>query len=169
MRRAQARLAFALALAFGAAPLGTGGCGYSTQPIYLDSVRTVAVPIFDNTTDRRLHEFDLTNAVVREIHSRTPIRVAPPERADAVLNGRITHFLTPALVEGSKEAVLESSVTVTLQITLTERATNKVLLKDTKTISALFSTRRGETFESASAEAIEKLARWVVQRLEKAW
>ncbi|MBI3270789.1 MAG: LptE family protein [Planctomycetes bacterium] len=145
------------------------GCGYSTQPLTLDSVRTVAVPIFDNTTERRLHEFDLTNAVVREIHSRTPLRVAEPERADAILTGRLTTFRTPVLVEAARERVLDATVTLTLEITLTERTTGKVLLKDAHTLSAEFSGQREESIDSATAEVVEKLARWVVQRMEKAW
>ncbi|MBI5366434.1 MAG: hypothetical protein HZA54_05325 [Planctomycetes bacterium] len=152
-------------------PLGAllAGCGYSTQPVYIDTVRTVAVPIFDNTTDRRLFEFALTNAVTREIHSRTPWRIAPADRADATLAGRITGVATPALVEGTREVVLESAVSITLEITLTERSSGKVLVKETRTVTAPFSTRRGESVDGASAEAIEKLARWTVQRLEKAW
>jgi hypothetical protein len=64
--------------------------GYTTRPNYDLSIRTVYVPIFKNTTLRRGLEFDLTRAVIREIESKTPYRVAScREDADSELIGTI--------------------------------------------------------------------------------
>ncbi len=64
--------------------------GYTTQPMYDLSIRTVRVPIFKNLTFRRGLENDLTEAVVREIHAKTPYRVVQNcDAADTELIGTI--------------------------------------------------------------------------------
>ncbi len=49
--------------------------GYTTRPMYDLSIRTVYVPIFKNQTFNRGLEFQLTQAVIREIESKTPYKV----------------------------------------------------------------------------------------------
>jgi hypothetical protein len=64
--------------------------GYTTQPNYDTSIRTVYVPIFKNNTFRRGLEFELTRAVIREIEAKTPYKVvSDPCSADTELSGTI--------------------------------------------------------------------------------
>src|SRR5437016_468028 len=63
---------------------------YTTAHNYDCSIHTVRVPIFDNRTFRRGLEFDLTQAVVRDIQLHTPYRVVGCDQpADTELQGRI--------------------------------------------------------------------------------
>jgi hypothetical protein len=67
--------------------------GYTTRPMYDLSVRTVRVPIFKNQTLIRGLEFDLTEAVIREIESKTPYKVVQcAEAADTELIGTVVSF-----------------------------------------------------------------------------
>ena len=79
--------------------LATAGCtstgqlnlfGYTTEPNYDPSIRTVYVPIALNSTLRRGLEFQLTSAVIREINSKPtgcmPHRIASGEGADTELD-----------------------------------------------------------------------------------
>ena len=59
------------------------GCGYSQQEIYPDHVQTVAIPLFENRTFYQGVEFDLTEALVKEIELRTPYKVISNENARA--------------------------------------------------------------------------------------
>ena len=52
-------------------------------------VRTVSVPIFDNQSFYQEVEFDLTEAVIKEIELRTPYKVTGADRADTILQGEI--------------------------------------------------------------------------------
>src|SRR5437773_10973168 len=61
--------------------------GYTTRPMYDLGIRTVRVPIFKNFTFRRGLEFQQTEAVVREIKSKTPYKVAQDGDADTELIG----------------------------------------------------------------------------------
>src|SRR5262245_8430424 len=64
--------------------------GYTTQPNYNTEIRTVRVPIFKNDTFRQGLEFDLTQAVIREIEVRTPYKVVNGNAdADTELTGTI--------------------------------------------------------------------------------
>jgi len=67
--------------------------GYTTRPMYDLSIRTVRVPIFKNLTMIRGLEFQLTEAVIREIESKTPYKVVQcAEAADTELIGTIDSF-----------------------------------------------------------------------------
>jgi hypothetical protein len=82
-----------------AAALAMAGCtstgqfsilGYTTQPNYDPAIHTVYAPIAQNATFRRGLEFDLTQAVIREINSKTPFRtVSCREGADTELNLKV--------------------------------------------------------------------------------
>jgi Lipopolysaccharide-assembly len=64
--------------------------GYTSRPNYDTCIKTVHVPLFKNTTFRRGLEFDLTQAVVHEIESKTPYKVvSDPAHADTELTGTI--------------------------------------------------------------------------------
>src|ERR1700735_4624022 len=65
-------------------------CGYtSSRSQYNQSIRTVAVPIFTNKTFRREWEFRLTEAIDKNIESRTPYKVVDRKDADSLLTGEI--------------------------------------------------------------------------------
>jgi hypothetical protein len=66
--------------------------GYTTRPMYDLGIRTVCVPIFKNTTFYKGLEFELTEAVIREIESKTPFKVVQcRETADTELIGTIVN------------------------------------------------------------------------------
>ena len=65
------------------------GCGYTSTELFPEKVRTVAVPIFQNNTFYREMEFDLTDALIKEIELRTPYKVTDQSVADTILQGEI--------------------------------------------------------------------------------
>lgn len=65
------------------------GCAYAAQRPYRDDVRSVAMPIFENRSFYRGLEFQISEAVAKEIELRTPYKVASNEIADTQLQGTI--------------------------------------------------------------------------------
>ena len=65
------------------------GCGYSSRGIYPEEVRTIALPLFENTTFERGLEADLGEALVKEVVTRTPYRVVDGAVAETTLSGTI--------------------------------------------------------------------------------
>jgi Lipopolysaccharide-assembly len=64
--------------------------GYTTRPNYDEQIKTVRVTIFKNQTYTRGLEYELTQAVIREIQSKTPFRVVSEGcAADTELVGNI--------------------------------------------------------------------------------
>ncbi len=93
------------------------------------SVRTIAVPAFANLTTRHRLTESLPAAITQELLARTRYRVvAEPADADAVLRGVIVSYNSyPTVFDPATGRATGVVVSVTLQVTLTERATGRVL------------------------------------------
>jgi len=93
------------------------GCGYSTQGVFPDAYRTVAVPVFDNRTFYRGFELEMTEAVIKAIESRTPYKVVGASLAETTLTGTIREIEQDRLTRrrvGATPNQLEVRVTVDL-------------------------------------------------------
>ena len=128
--------------------------------------RDVQVNSFDNVSNRRINEFDLTNAIVHEMSARG-IRV---NRRDAkyVLEGSIRDIRTPSVVEDNLDQVTVGSLRYQVEVRLVDRDGNEKF-RDHRTETVSFASQRGESEATARAEVFDRLARWVVSRLEKEW
>jgi|SRR5271157_70941 len=121
---------FAIALACSAFT----GCGYriaGRADLVPKTIKTIAVPAFGNTTTRYQLARLLPTDITREFISRTRYTiVADPAQADAVLTGALTKFDNiPVVLDPVSGRATGVQVIVTMQITLTERATGKVLFQ----------------------------------------
>ncbi len=106
------------------------GCGYHVSghgDLMPKTMKTIAVPAFGNLTSRYKLARTLPTDVGRELLSRTKYAVvADPNQADAVLSGTLTNFVAfPTISANGRATVVEAIVT--LQVTLTNRATGEVL------------------------------------------
>lgn len=145
--------------------LAGSSCGYEVGNLY--EIRDVKVDIFENNSERRTHEFDLTNAVVHEIASRG-IRVNAKDAA-YTLKGKIQDIRTPPLVsQKNTDLTLVGSLLFSVEIRLIDANGNEVW-KDHRIETASFTEARGESFETARQKVFDRLARWVVSHLEKQW
>ncbi|MEM9253576.1 MAG: LptE family protein, partial [Planctomycetota bacterium] len=116
MSRPRLSIGVWLALAW-VASLGLSGCGYSTQGIYPEGYRTVAVPVFENRTFYRGVELEMTEAVIKAIESRTPYQVVSGGAADTTLRGVVVEIEQERLTRrrtGATPNQLEVAVTVDL-------------------------------------------------------
>lgn len=149
------------------------GCGYSHTAMFPDDVATVGVPIFDNRTPYRAVEFDLTEALIKEIELRTPYKVVHPSKADTVLNGVITtihqRVLSQRKIGGIPE---EIEITMLVNFEWKDARTGKVL-RDRKGFPV--ATRHvparpvSEPFEVAQFRASETMAQSIVDAMRKGW
>ena len=120
MRRLTILLAFAL-------PFVASGCGYHTvgAASHLPAnVRTIAVPTFTTRAQAFHTEFALTQAVIRELNTRTKYQVlASDGPADAVLHGTIlSEAASPLTYDSSSGQTSSYLITVTARVVLTDRA-----------------------------------------------
>lgn len=147
--------------------------GYSFRSTHPDNVRTISVPIFENGTYTRGVEFDLTDAIIKELEARTPYKVTSPERADTVLTGRVRSVeieqISKSPLTGLSEEVV---VTVTIDFEWQDLLSGKPLLRRQSFAGhGLFvpSSPTGERIELGKLAAVEQLARDVVAEMRGSW
>jgi len=101
------------------------GCGYHTvgSATHIPaSVRTLAVPVFATDAQAYHTEMALTQAVVRELDTRTRYRVlsGDAEDADAVLKGTVlTQTSIPLTYDSTSGETSSYLVTITAKVSLT--------------------------------------------------
>ena len=162
--------------------------GYSTQPNYDPAIRTVRVPIFQNQTFYKGIEFELTEAVVREIEAKTPYKVVGLDcDADTELTGAIIVLNKNLLNRNPLNEVREAEMTMSADVVWRNLRTGEVLsgprLKpgelppppDAKTTPvrvqsvASFIPELGESLATARKKNVDRLAIQVVSMMEAPW
>ena len=150
--------------------IGLSGCGYHTlgAATHLPpGVHTLAVPEFATRTEAYRTETVMTQAVIRELATRTRLRVMPDEDADAVLHGTILKETVAPLTYNS--ATQQSSsflITVVVSVTLTGRD-GKVLYENKNYVyrQQYQSTTNLPNFFEESPAAVERLSREFARQL----
>lgn len=147
--------------------------GYAAMSMWSDDVATVHIPIFENRTFDRAIEFDLTEAIVKELEARTPYRVAPITRADATLTGTIVDVQRRQLSRSRGTGLgEETALTVTVDFEYKDLRTGQVLVRrETFTGHGLFhpSPPAAEPIELGRTAAVQQLARDIVSELRESW
>lgn len=96
--------------------------------------KVIAIPALKNKTSNYRVEQRFTQALVREMISRTKYRVVPEEKdADAVLEGEISYLqTTPVLFDPVTTRATMMLVSVSLRVRLIDRASGKVVYQNLK-------------------------------------
>jgi hypothetical protein len=107
--------------------VAVSGCGYHTAGSATHipgGVQTIAVPIFATHTQAFHTELVLTQAVVRELNTRTRYRVVTQEvaDADATLSGTVlTQTAVPLTYDSTTGQTSSYLLTITAKVVLTAR------------------------------------------------
>ena len=156
---------FAL-LPFAFVLLALSGCGYHTLgaathlPV---DVKTLSVPLFATRTDAYRTETVMTQAVIRELSTRTLLRVTPDEghEADAVLRGTILkQSVAPLTYNATTQQSSSFLLTIVVAVTVTGRD-GKVLYENKNYVyrEQYQSTTDLPTFLEENPAAVERLSR----------
>lgn len=95
------------------------------------SLKTISIPAFSNSTIRYKLTDVLPQAFAREFIAHTRYRVVTdPSRADMVLTGAIIIYTnSPTIFDPVAQRANVADLHVTMEVTLTERATGRILFK----------------------------------------
>jgi len=158
-----------------------GGCAsyqIGNQSLYPPNICTVYVPVFQSTSFRRNLGERLTEAVAKEIETRTPYKVVGDRTADSILTGRIVqdskHVLVPDLTGDAREIQVEMKI----EVSWVDRKGR--MLRETSTvplpeeIASITGTGNlvpevGQSVTTAQQETICRLAKQIVDMMEKPW
>jgi hypothetical protein len=164
--------------------LTAGGCGYGRGPggprdlagyqwrsVYRDDVRTVAVPVFGNRTFRRGFELALSKAVVNQLETSTPYKVAPRERADTILEGEIVDTHLRALSADIRTGLPQEQLfIVRVNFTWKDLRTGKILVERRRfEQTTTYYPTLGEGHYVGGQQNVERLAVAIVQELQADW
>ena len=157
------------------AALLTAGCGYhvsgraNTLP---KTVRTIAVPAFNNATSRYKLTQRLAGAITREFISRTRYRVvAEPKKADAVLRGAVVNFYSyPTVFDQATGRAAGIETIVVLDIRLIDRKTGATLYRNSgMSIHNRYETSSDQmAYFEESEVALDRLSRDVARTVVSA-
>jgi len=148
------------------------GCGYAlvgTGATALPpNVKTVWVPTFGNDTTVVGVEQRLTDAVLRELSARGRLKPSKDRtQADAELNGRLTSLSVSPVRFDDQGLAVEYQVTVTANLSLVDRATEKPLLTEPSFVfrQPYVVPGSSRSYYDREREAIEALSRPFAQSL----
>ena len=148
------------------------GCGYHTAGSATHipaSVRTIAVPVFATHAQAYHTEMAVTQAVVRELNTRTRYRVitSASADADAVLSGTIlTQTPEPLTYDSTTGETSSYLVTVTVKVVLTARDGRVLYRNDALSYREQYqSTQDLSGFIREDSPAVNRLAHDFAQAL----
>ncbi len=158
-----------------------GGCstdphkGYALSSTYPKQVRTIEVPIFENTTSEPGLEIMLTEAIIKQLQTKG-WTVRQSATADTTLSGTLTGSEMRRLsLERRTGLIQESALTLTLDFEWRDNRTDKVLARRRSfSASDTFAPARGanstgEPIEAARFSAIDRIAKDLVAELQTKW
>ena len=157
-----------------------GGCnadptkGYTLDSQYPANVRTVAVQIFTRGPNiyRRELELRLTEAVAKHIEFYTPYKVTTKDRADTELTGTVTDISQRTMsMVASVSSPREKEVVIAASVRWQDLRTGEVLRRENVRAAGRYITLAPfrEDFFQGSEDAIDRLAKRIVEKMEEDW
>jgi len=151
------------------------GCGYTVGNGFNPEIRTVSIPIFENDTFRRGIEVQLTEAVQKEVQTRTPYRLAKGLNADTRLTGRIVQTRKDVLGENKYDDPRELQQSLMIVTKWENLRTGEVLAQQEVPLSPTaiplttqteFAPEVGQSLATATQDTLDQLARRIVNMME---
>lgn len=158
--------------------LTSSGCGYVVGSPYGPEVRTVHVPNFTSETFRRGYELRLTEAVHKQVQTRTPFRLVKEPGADTVLRGHILSLDKRNVNQSRYDDPRELELTMAVEVVWEDLRNGQILAQrqihiDARTAQALaitsFAPESGQSLATATQDAVDQLAREIVGLMEIPW
>lgn len=153
------------------AGLAMVGCGYSNESLYRDSVRTVYVDMFQSQSFRRGIEFQLTEAIRKQISRTTPYKNAERNRADTLLEGEVLEWDEAAIGRDFvSNRAREVAGTLLVRYRWQDRRTGRLLVERERAITTVQYVRPvGEEEFDGFQLAADQMARQIVESMETPW
>lgn len=166
-----------------AALVGTGGgcAGYQVgnASLYRTDIRTVYVPVFQSDSFRRNLGERLTEAVVKEIESKTPFKVVSDrDQADSILSGRLVSERKVVLAENRNDEPRDIGTDLVVEVSWVDRQGFAMGTGSTFSLAqqgfsvsqaADYVPEAGQSVSTSHQEAIQRIAKQIVSQMEAPW
>lgn len=152
---------------------GENDTGYHVGELYPATYRSVAVPLFANQTLYTGLERNITDAVIKEIQSRTPYLVVDSDQADTVLRATILRVEKSRLSNQRRTGLSQELMyTVTIELKWTESRTGRAIVERHQFETGdlyIPSNPVGELPDLAAFAVADEIARDVVDLMAGSW
>jgi hypothetical protein len=158
--------------------IGNGGCGYHMGAPFSPEIRSIHVPTFSSTVNRRGLEFQLTEAVQTQIKNRTHFKLVHEPQADTRLIGKLVRADKNVLGGTQFSDVREAQMNFVVEIKWEDLRTGAVLSEQRiplapdivrQVATGEFAPEVGQSLATAEQRAIDQLARDIVDKMEVPW
>jgi outer membrane lipopolysaccharide assembly protein LptE/RlpB len=156
--------------------LFAGGCGYTLSSVLPSHIKTLAVPVFANSTVEFGIADDVTRAVQDAFLADRRLTTAGERQADAVLRGTVVAYRNVPFSYTREERATQYEVLLTVRVLFRDLVRNKDVWKEdaltvrtTYNVVAVGTDTPARTEAEARAEVVHKLADQIVSRTVQGW
>lgn len=155
-----------------------GGCGYMVGGVHEPSIRSVHVPMFTTEAYRRGLELQLTEAVQEQIKGRSHFRLVKEPDADTRLTGRIVGVRKGVLGESRFDDPRELQIQFQVEVSWQDLRSGRILAEQTIPVApevvhlvseSSFAPEIGQSLATGTQEAVDTMARSIVEMMETPW
>jgi hypothetical protein len=159
---------------------GAVGCNYSARNALPEHLKTVAVPVFRNSTHLNEYsrgvEVELTHAVRKALLQAGELRLSGREDGDLIVEGDVRELERNVIRADRYGDPAEIRLTVRAKISAYDVKKNRWLIRDRivtngdlRPESGVYNLRRGETESWARQQALEDLGRRIARAVVEIW
>ena len=150
--------------------IALAGCGYrlTANPDYVSPVsgKKIAVPVFANKSYRANLGAFMTESIVDEFSRRSGGKLVGEDGADLVLTGVVNSYASTPVSYSAADKVRAYQAVMTVEATLTEKKTLKVLWKGTIPWSQVYPVNSVVALQQNSEEAaIREICAMLAQQI----
>lgn len=163
-----------------------GGCGYTTGSLLPAHIKNIYVenfinkiPITEEVSDRNRYktyrprlELDITEAVIDKYIFDGHLKISQKQDADVVLEAELLDFKREPTKYGDNDTIEQYRIAIIVNIKLKEAKTGKFLWQENSFAGSDYYYTTGtqvKTEDAAVTDAIDDLARRVVERTIEVW
>jgi len=163
------------AVAWAGALLAAGGCSYTVSGVLPSHLKTVAIPVFGNSTVEFRLADDVTQAITEAFQADRRLRIVRERDADAVLRGTVVAYRNQVFGYTAQERATQYEIVLVLQLSFRDQVKNRILWKEdqlaVRTTYNVVATGAlpARTETDGRAEVIQKLADQIVGRTVQGW
>lgn len=156
-----------------AVAFAVSGCfllGYKSDTPISKEYQTIFIPIFDNETRQRFLEENLTEALKEYVHTHTHLRIAPRDRADLILSGKMLDISFPIITERRfSENPAVQSIRISVECKLFSKKLGRDIRNFTYTKGVEYTVAKDGDSRQAAERALRQVAEGIVRQMWEDW
>lgn len=164
-----------LGLGLALVPLLAAGCAYTLSSVIPGHIRSVAVPVFANSTVEFGIAEDVTREVQNAFQANGRLTLSGERQADSVLRGTVMAYRDQVFGYTQQERATSYEIVLTVRLAYRDLVKSRDLWKeDALTVRTTYNVvavgnEPARTSLEARAEVVRKLADQIVSRTVQGW